>query len=73
MKHVSHFVKPGAKLLQTGGTFDDLLAFKNPDKSVVIVAFNNSDESRELTLKIGDETIISSLKANSFNTILVKK
>lgn len=73
MKHVSHFVKPGAKLLQTGGHFDDVLAFINPDKSVVVVSFNNSDEPRELTLKIGNETIVSSLKANSFNTILVKK
>lgn len=73
MKHLSHFVKPGAKLLQTHGAFDDLLAFINPDKSVVIVAFNNAGESRELSVKIGDETIISSLKANSFNTILVKK
>ena len=73
MKHVSHFVKPGAKLLQTGGTFDDILAFINPDKSVVIVAFNNTNELRELTLKISDKTITSTLKANSFNTILVKK
>lgn len=73
MKHVSHFVQTGAKLLQTQGTFNDLLAFKNPDNVLVIVAFNNFDESRELSLKIGDETITSSLKANSFNTILVKK
>ena len=71
MKHVSHFVKPGAKLLQTQGTYTDLLAFKNPDNSIVVVAYNNSNESRELTLKIGDETIHSSLKANSFNTISV--
>ncbi|MEI7828979.1 MAG: right-handed parallel beta-helix repeat-containing protein [Prolixibacteraceae bacterium] len=73
LKHVSHYVKPGAKLLQTEGPFNELLAFKNPDKSVVIVAFNNSNEPRELTLKIGNETIISTTKANSFNTIFVKK
>ena len=73
LKHVSHFVKTGAKLIQTHGTFDDLLAFINPDKSVIVVAFNKADESRELAIKIGDKTIVASLKPNSFNTILVEK
>lgn len=40
---------------------------------VVIVAFNKADVSRELSIKIGDEMIVSSLNPNSFNTILVKK
>lgn len=73
MKHVSHFVKTGAKLLQTQGMFDDLLVFKNPDKSIVIVAFNNSNEARDLAVKIGSETVVSNLKANSFNSFLINQ
>lgn len=38
-----------------------------------MIAYNNSGETRELTLKMGNKTIVSSLKANSVNTIVVKK
>jgi glucosylceramidase len=40
IKHVSQFVKPGAKLLKGIGSFDNYLAFVNPDNSVVIVVQN---------------------------------
>jgi glucosylceramidase len=46
MKHFSHFVKPGARRLETSGTFTNLLAFINPDKSVVLVMFNESDTEK---------------------------
>jgi glucosylceramidase len=35
MKHASHFVQRRARRMETQGTFDDVLAFLNPDKSVV--------------------------------------
>ena len=72
MKHVSHFVKPGARLLQTTGQFNNLLAFVNPDKSIVIVLQNETNESRELMFKVGNNYVSSTLKPNSFSTILVK-
>ncbi|RYE27240.1 MAG: beta-glycosidase, partial [Sphingobacteriaceae bacterium] len=39
IKHLSHYVKPGAKKLQVTGN-NDVLAFENPDKSKVIVIYN---------------------------------
>lgn len=43
LKHLSHFVKPGAKRLDikslTG--YENLLAFANPDQSVVIMTQND--------------------------------
>ena len=72
MKHLSHFVKPGAKRLTTSGTFDNLLAFINPDKSIVIVAQNDSHEEKKISITIGNKTITPILRANTFNTMLVK-
>jgi len=73
MKHVSHFVKPGARLLQLKGKFTNLLAFKNPDESIVIVFQNEMDHAEPLTIKIGNRSVIATTQGNSFNTILVKK
>lgn len=72
LKHLSHYVKPGAKLLTVSGEQKNLLAFKNPDKSIVIVIQNDSDADKTVTLKIGSKTIAPLLKADSFNTFVVK-
>ena len=34
MKHVSHYVQPGAYKLETEGAYTNLLAFRNPDNSI---------------------------------------
>jgi glucosylceramidase len=72
MKHLSHFVKPQAKLLQTGGDFNNLLAFINPDKSVVVVVLNESPDDKTLNIKVGNQTLSPLMQANSFNTFLIK-
>ncbi len=73
LKHLSHFVKPGAKLLSTAGTFQNLLAFKNPDNSIVLILQNDSNTDTRLRLKVDDKTITPLLKAGSFNTFLIKR
>jgi glucosylceramidase len=72
LKHLSHYVQPGAHRLATSGTFANLLAFQNPDKSVVVVAQNEADTDRTVRLKVGPRTVAPVLKANSFNTLLLK-
>jgi glucosylceramidase len=72
MKHLSHYVKPGARLLETNGKFTNLLSFINPDKSIVIVVQNESAEDKVVGIKAGDKIISPLLKADSFNTFLIK-
>ncbi|MBC6989549.1 glycoside hydrolase family 30 protein [Hymenobacter sp. BT491] len=72
LKHLSHYVKPGAKRLTTSGAFTNLLAFQNPDKSVVVVAQNDSNQDRVLRLKVGKQTLAPTLKPDSFNTLIIK-
>jgi glucosylceramidase len=72
LKHVSHFVLPGAKLLETTGAFTDIMAFVNPDKSIVIVARNDDKVDKKVIFKIGNRVISPLMKADSFNTFVIK-
>ncbi len=71
LKHLSHFVQPGAKLLTTSGSFNNLLAFKNPDNSVVVVIQNDGEADKTVAIKLGNKVINPVLKADSFNTFLL--
>lgn len=72
MKHVSHYVMPGARRIETEGSYEDLLAFINPDRSVVVIAGNNADEARTVTFRINGATYSPTLKAHSVNTFQIK-
>jgi glucosylceramidase len=72
MKHLSHYIKPGAKRLETVGEFNNLLAFANKDNSVVVVLQNDSDQEKVVHIKLGSKMLSPSLKVDSFNTFLIK-
>ena len=71
MKHVSHFVQRGARHLETQGTFDDVLAYLNPDQSVVVVLRNESGYEKAIDISIGSRKVAGSMAADSFNTLLL--
>ena len=71
IKHVSHYVKPGAKLLTQSGDFKNILAFINPDKSIAVILQNDSAEQKLISIKIGDRIINAILEPDSFNTLLI--
>jgi glucosylceramidase len=74
LKHLSHFVRPGAKRLDIRGWsgYDNLLAFANPDQSVVIMMQNELCQALPVRVKAGDKVIAATLQADSFNTFVVR-
>ncbi len=65
-KHFAHFVKPGAKVLETKGMYSTCSAFfQNPDNGIVGVMLNPFDI--EITVTIEDKNFV--LKPYSINTI----
>lgn len=72
MKHVSHYVLPGAKRIETGGAYKDVLAFLNPDNSIIIVAGNAGAADKSVSFKVNESIYSPVLKANSINTLLIK-
>jgi len=71
LKHVSHFVKVGAKKLDTTGEFKDILAFLNPDNSIVVIVANQTQEEKSVNIQVNDKVYSPLLKPNSFNTLVI--
>lgn len=66
MKHFSHFVKPGARYLDTFGEWAaNTAAFRNPDGETVLVIMNPLDKKTNVTV----EGTVYTLEPRSFNTI----
>lgn len=71
LKHFSYFIHPGARKLKTSGNNAELLAFVNPDKSLVVIIENKEEEARITNLQIGKKQLNVQLQPHSFNTILI--
>ncbi len=72
LKHLSHYVQHGAKLLSLEGEYKNVLAFVNPDKSIVIVLQNENEIEKSITIKVENKVINLALQPDSFNTLLIK-
>ncbi|MDR0757382.1 MAG: beta-glycosidase [Tannerella sp.] len=70
MKHLSHFVKPGARRLATDGD-ENALAFINPDKSVVLLTANATSNPQTLTVRAGGRLFSVTVPPQSINTFTI--
>jgi glucosylceramidase len=71
LKHVSHYVMPGARLLDTRVTNKNILAFVNPDGKIVLVVRNEDKSDKKISITVGNKEINPLLKADSFNTFVI--
>ncbi len=73
LKHVSGFVKNGAKRIHavswTG--FENVLAFVNPDGKVVVVVQNDLATALPISWQVGAQIVKAVLPPDSFNTFLI--
>ena len=71
LKHFSHYVLPGARMLKTKGKFDNILSFKNKNGKIVAVLYNAEQTETTKTVKVGGSVFELKLKPQSINTIVV--
>lgn len=69
LKHVSHYVRRGAKRLITGGTYAEALAFANPDGSVVVMLANPGRSECAVSVQIDGHAHVVTLPASSVATL----
>jgi len=67
-KHFSYFVRPGARRVDTSGSYADKIAFRNPNGDVVLVMQNSADTALMPTIDIGGRAITPTLPPHSWNT-----
>lgn len=73
LKHMSHFVRPGARVLPTLSYtgHEQQLVFRNPDGSIVVIAHNDTSVPQEYTVLLGSRVLAVTLPADSFSTFVV--
>lgn len=69
LKHLSHFVRRGAKRLVTGGSHAEALAFVNPDGSVIVMLANKEPMPKNFTVRWNGKTFGVTLPASSVATL----
>jgi len=72
-KHLTHFVDVGAHRVETSGTCDDTLVFRNPDGAMVVLLRNELAHPQRVTVHIGQRNIALELPQYSIATLSVKK
>ncbi|NLK28809.1 MAG: glycoside hydrolase family 30 protein [Clostridiales bacterium] len=72
MKHFSHFVKKGAKVLETGGRWaSNCVVFENPDGQLVIIVGSNMNQAREFMFDHGDRSFSARIEPHTIHTFIV--
>jgi glucosylceramidase len=69
LKHLSHFVQPGATRVEIEGTMDDALAFRNRDGSVVASLRNARPFAQAVNIAVEGASLALTLDADSYNTV----
>ena len=73
MKQFSHFIHSGARRIETSGRYDNLLAFRNPDNSIVVITVNEESFEQPLKVRIGKFILPVNLASRSINTFVIPK
>lgn len=74
MKHFSHFVKPGARIVETKGHWTaNSIVFENPDGEKIAVVGNFTHQAREFTLKDGTSAFSAVIEPHTVNTFCISK
>jgi glucosylceramidase len=74
LAHFSKFIRPKAKIIGTTSSAPtDLMvtAAKNPDGSIVLVVFNETEKLHHYTVKFGDEKRSIKLDAKAIQTVII--
>jgi glucosylceramidase len=75
VKHYTHFVSPGTKLVaskESGADKLPVMVFVTPQKKYVIMAGNFNDEAKVLSVKINNQYLTLKIPAHSLQTLAMK-
>jgi glucosylceramidase len=72
LKHFSYFIQPGGQKIKTTGENKKVLAFQNPDKSIIVVIENSEEVPRLTSLSMAGSVLQVTLEPHSFNTFHIK-
>jgi glucosylceramidase len=73
MAHFSKYIRPDAKVIAHNNSDESVMATaaKNPDGSIAVVLFNESETPRTINLSLLDKTFNFSINAQAIQTIVI--
>lgn len=71
VKHFSYFIRPGAKKVKTEGSNSGMLAFLNPDGSLIIIDWTKEGTPVKTNIMIVDKLLNEKVEPHSFNTFKI--
>lgn len=73
LSHFSKFIRPDAKRIGFETSDPSILATaaQNPDGSIAVVMLNQGDQSKDITLSLGDKTANISIDTKAVQTIII--
>lgn len=72
LKHLTHYVEVGATRVETSGTCDDALGFRNPDGTVVVLLRNAAQRPQLIAVRQGIRNVAMELPADSVGTLVMR-
>lgn len=70
-KHLTHFVKPGAKKIRTPENAGQALFFLNPDDELCGIMVNDTFDPMSVQVQVGERFLIIPLQPRTFNSFSV--
>jgi len=73
MAHFSKYIRPEAKVIKVNNTDEDLMvtAAKNPDQTIAVVIFNQTQEAKSINLVLNDKSVDFSISPQAIQTITI--
>lgn len=72
MKHFSHFIKPGAKRIETSGDYgNSVISFKNEDETIFCMISNFSDKNKKIKFNVDGRQFNCVLEKDSIYTVQI--
>jgi glucosylceramidase len=74
MAHFSKFMRPGASVLAHELSDSELMAaaVQNPDGSIAIAVFNETEQEKVFDLSVGNESQIVRISPQALQTIVIE-
>ncbi len=75
MSHFSRFIRPEATVFEVENSDKAIMitAAENPDGSIAVVVFNETNQSKNINLILGNQNVTIVLKQQSIQTIVIPK
>ncbi|PNW26083.1 glycoside hydrolase family 30 protein [Formosa algae] len=73
MAHFSKYMRPGAEVIGVDNSDESLMvsSVKNPDGSIAVVLFNETETPKSISLTLHEKTVTFSIDAQAIQTVMI--